>query len=109
MIRVLYLSSAGERGGAEVVLLTILAHLDRSRFEPHVACLQEGELVRQMLEEVGIEAEVCPVGQFRRVWRGSRVVQRLRQFILDRNIDVVHCNGTPAQVYGGLAAKRANT
>jgi glycosyltransferase involved in cell wall biosynthesis len=109
MTRVLYVSSAGERGGAEVVLLTILAHLDRTRFEPHVVCLQEGDLVRQMREESGIEAQVYPIGQFRRVWRGRRVVQRISQMICDRSIDVVHCNGTPAQIYGGLAAKRAHT
>ena len=49
MIRILYINPAGERGGAEVVLLGILAHLDRTRFQPEVVCLRGGDRVRNGL------------------------------------------------------------
>jgi glycosyltransferase involved in cell wall biosynthesis len=106
MIRILYISSSGERGGAEVVLLSILAHLDRSRFHPEVVFLQDGDLVRVIREQTSIAAITLPAGRFRDLLRGSQVVRGLQRVIRDLSIDIVHSNGTGAHVYGGLAACR---
>jgi glycosyltransferase involved in cell wall biosynthesis len=45
MIRVLFISSGLAVGGAEIVLLNLLQHLNRNRFEAHVVSLKgEGEI-----------------------------------------------------------------
>jgi glycosyltransferase involved in cell wall biosynthesis len=103
--RVLYINQAGNRGGAETVLLDILKHLDRTRFEPLVVSLQDGPFVDELNEQAGAEALVIETGRFRNPLHGWRVVSKLRSLIRTRGVDLVHSNGTGAHLYGGLAAR----
>ncbi len=104
MIRILYITSAGERGGAEVVLLNLLRSLDRSRFEPTVVCLRDGNFVQELREQANVDVEVLPTGRFRDLKRASQVIGQLQHIIRSRGVHLVHCNGTGAHLYGGPAA-----
>lgn len=103
-IRVLYLSAAGERGGAESVLLGILRHLDRSRFEPTVVSLENGAFVRELEREAKVAVRVVRAGRFRDLRAARRVILELARIMRQSGTDLVHCNGTGAFLYGGVAA-----
>jgi glycosyltransferase involved in cell wall biosynthesis len=104
---VLFVDAAGERGGAEAVLLALLRHLDRDRFPPHVCCLRDGPLIDELRRRAGVEVSLIPSGSFRQVAAGIAAVTRLRDVITASDVALVHCNGTGAHIYGGLAARRA--
>lgn len=54
-IRVLFVRPTLSQGGADKVTVTILQHLDRSKFEPHLALLRaEGEWTDQVPKDVGL-------------------------------------------------------
>src|SRR5262249_50139686 len=105
VIRILYVNQAGSRGGAEKVLLEILTHLDRSRFEPMVVCLQDGPFVDELRDQAAVDVQVVRIGKFRDAIDAFRVTRELRKVIRKNRIDIVHSNGTGAQIYGGLAAR----
>src|SRR5262245_45744413 len=103
--RVLYVSQAGERGGAEVILLNLLKNLNRNAFEPFVISLQDGPFVRELEETEKSSVAIFQTGRFRQwkdVWNTSKKIQ---EFIQSRKIGLVHNNGTGAQIYGGIAAR----
>jgi glycosyltransferase involved in cell wall biosynthesis len=104
MKRILYVSSAADRGGAEVVLMEILTHLDRNRFRPEVVSLQEGNLAGEIQRQFGIPVTTVPISRFRDLQRGGQVVRQLARVAREHGIDLVHANGTAAHLYGGLAA-----
>ena len=106
MIRILHVTAAGERGGLEVVLLTLLKHLDRSRFESQVAILESGPFVREV-EESGIKVYCVPSGRVRNVVQGGKAVSSLVRLIRDDGIDIVHSHNAKAHLYGGLSAQLA--
>lgn len=102
---ILYITPAGERGGAEVVLLNLLKRLNRTRFTPVVVCLQEGSFVDEMREQAQVEVEVIASGRFRNPLDAWRLIRKLQTFIRNRKIQLVHSTGTGAHLYGGIAAK----
>lgn len=104
MIRVLYIAPAGERGGAETVLLQLLQHVDRTQFELIVVCFQEGNFLTEM-KKAAVDVEVLPAGRFRDIRRARKVISQLVRIIHSREIHLVHCNGTGAHLYGSLAAR----
>ena len=54
-VRVLFVRPALGQGGADRVTITLLQHLDRSRFEPHLALMRkEGEFVEDVPEDVPV-------------------------------------------------------
>lgn len=93
-VRVLYVHGITEVGGAERDLLTLLAHLDRARFEPLVALPDRGPLF-QLLRAQGVEVVVTPVPgwrKFRSVWLRAPALLSLWRFIRSRRIGLVHAN-----------------
>ena len=104
---VLFVNAGAERGGAEVILLTLLRHLDRERFPPHVCCLRDGPFVNELRREARVEVTVVPSGSFRQVRKGLEAVTRIHALAVARHVALVHANGTGAHIYGGLAARRA--
>jgi len=105
--RILYIAQAGERGGAEAVLLKLLQHVDRTQFEPMVVCLQGGNFVEEIKSEAQVDVTVVPAGRFRDLRRGRRVIRQLVDMIHGRKVHLVHCHGTGAHLYGSLAARMA--
>lgn len=103
--RVIHVAGAGQRGGAETVLRTLVVHLDRSQFTSLIVCLQDGPLAGEL--ERFAPVVTLPVGRLRDVPRGLRAVKRLARVIAESGAALVHDHGTAAHLYGGLAARAA--
>lgn len=105
--RVLHVSMACGRGGAEVVIETIAAGLDRARYVP-VLAVPRGSALATPWRAAGwtvVETSVAP--RLRDVRAGWVLVRELEQLVRAQAIQVVHTHGTAAQIYGGRAAARA--
>jgi glycosyltransferase involved in cell wall biosynthesis len=70
-----------------------------------VVSFEPGPFVRELEAQTGLKIEVVPVGRFRNLRAGYRGVRRLAEIIRRDRIQLVHCNGTGAHIYGGLAAR----
>lgn len=102
--RILHLITRLPIGGAERLLLGILRHLDPTRFESTVCCIQDrGELADEA-EALGIP--VIALGLMGRGGHDRRVVPALRRLMRERGIELVHSHLYHANLYGRLAARR---
>jgi glycosyltransferase involved in cell wall biosynthesis len=111
-MRILYIANRIDvAGGGQVSLIELVRSLDRSRFEPVVLCPGEGDLSRA-LSETGTEVLFREMPSLK-TWRAGRIfsaVGKLRRTIRRVDADIVHTNGSRAQLYaffasGGLRAK----
>jgi glycosyltransferase involved in cell wall biosynthesis len=103
-IRVLFVSPTGEIGGAEVALLRLLRHLDRTRFAPAAVCLSPGPLLDR-LRALDVECTLVPAGRFRHLHRTVAVVLQIARVARRHRSDVIFGNGTKGHLYGALAAR----
>jgi glycosyltransferase involved in cell wall biosynthesis len=104
--KILWISCVGEKGGAEVYMLNVLRHLDRTRFQPLVALLRPGPLLVD-LAALGVQTFVLETHRMRNVWAVGKSIRALTKIIQAEDIRLIHSNGFRAHVYGGLAAKSA--
>jgi glycosyltransferase involved in cell wall biosynthesis len=90
-IRVLEVIQQGKIGGGESHLLTLIGQMDRSRYEPVVVALSDGEMI-QRLTALGISNYVVnsPYPFNVRVWK------RLTGILESERIDIVHTHGARA-------------
>ena len=122
-IRIAYVDATGEMGGAEHLLLTLLAGAAQIQVEPLFICSQEGpfpERVRQL----GVPSYVFKIPRlfsFSPRIRGIRVVNPLAiawdlcvllgaawrtvRFLRPRHPSLVQTNSVLAHIYGGIAAR----
>ncbi len=107
--RILYVLPAGERGGAEVLFLNILENLNRNLFEPYVIGLQDGPFIAELQKNGLASLIVVKTNRIRNPKGFFKTTKYIRDFIKSEHIDVVHCNGTGAQIYAGFAAGLAGT
>ncbi len=103
MKRILFVDPVGEKGGAEVVLRDIVCGLDRSRYEPLVACLKPGPFVEE-LRALGIPVFALRAHKTRQLHHVAAAVLQLSSIIQRERIDLVHGNGCTMLFYGGLAS-----
>lgn len=95
-------------GGLEKVVIALINHLDRERFDPCVACLDgKGALFDRLELEEGaclVLDKSCarntPVGSF-----DPRMLTKLHAFFLRRGVSVVHAHNLAPLVYGGIGAR----
>jgi glycosyltransferase involved in cell wall biosynthesis len=107
-LRVLFVQSTTEMGGAESALLTLLQSLDRAEIEPFVASLEFGEgSLPEKIESLRIPVFRLPRGRFRNVASTAAKVRALRGLIRKNEIDVVVSNGGHANLFARPAAKLA--
>lgn len=102
--RVLLLSYWLEPGGTERQLTVVAKRLDRSRFEPRAACILARGSCLTELRDAGV-----PVAEFpmRGLLRPSywRAVSRLRKYIREERIDIVHSFDVPATLFAVPVAR----
>lgn len=107
---ILFLDHAPAIGGAERSLLLLLKHLDRSRFQPHLACA--GGPLAEQATALGVPVHLVPMPRLRRSPRfvldwlaGARAIARLT-----RQIDaaLLHANTVRAAFYAAIAARLAD-
>jgi len=102
-IRVLYLITELDTGGAQRALARLLAYLDRDRFSPTVACLYNGDkAVAQEIRALGIlitDLGMTAKWRLDAFWRLYRLLRRERPTIL--HTWMFHAN-VPGRVLGRL-------
>lgn len=108
-IKVLHITKMKGISGSENHLLTLLAGLNKDRFEVYLCILAESrhlcllqEYTRK-LEIAGIIVSVLVMHKYANV----SLVWKLRNYILRENIHIVHTHLIHADFYGTLAAKLA--
>ena len=105
-LKVLFISSGLEAGGAEGMLLRVLEHVDRERLMPEVISLTGIGEIGEKIRELGIQ--VHDLGMSR---SGLQIPVlsffRLRRMIKLINPDVVQTWQYHADLLGGLAARLA--
>lgn len=107
-LRVLFVQGSGVMAGAERMMLALLRNLDPAEVAPTVAVLGEGPFLDTLRETPNVEVVQLPdVGRLRDLPRLPATVQRLRQVIEERRVDVVEAAGEKMSVYAGWAAKLA--
>lgn len=99
----LFIVNSLETGGAENQLVTLLNHLDTSRFRLHLAYLKSGEQLLAQLHTGRLASLTC-CNVTRRIDRDA--VRRLRRIIAEGDIDAIVCTNSYPTLYGGLAARR---
>jgi glycosyltransferase involved in cell wall biosynthesis len=99
----LFVVNSLELGGAEKQVVTLLNHLDNSRFRLHLAYLKRGECLLPQLDTGKLDALICCD-----VTRGveRRAIRQLGAIIRERHIDAVVCTNTYSMLYGYLARRQ---
>lgn len=95
--------AAQQRGGAEMLLRTLMQHGRHVGVEWHVVFFEDGPMVDEF-DALGVDTHVLRVGRLREVGRYVRSVQALVRLIRDDGIDVVFSWMSKAHLYGGVAA-----
>lgn len=121
-VRCVFINHYTGYGGAELMLLTLLERIDRSRVTPILLTPGEG-LLTEGARELGVETAIVPVSpallDVARAGAGSRfgamsavaglpvAAVRLARAISRVKADVVVTNSAKAHVYGSLAGRLA--
>ncbi len=102
VLRVMFLQTTLDVGGAETLLQNILRGLDRARFAPELCCLKvRGELGEQMVDELPVFSNLL------RHKFDLRVLPRLIRLFKQREIDAVVIVGAGDKMFWGRLAARA--
>lgn len=103
-MKVVFIITGLGTGGAEMMLLKVLTHLDRTRFEPHVIVLAPlGDMAQRI---AALNVPVQSINMRRSVlalWHIGRLIRMLKVL----RPDVVHTWMYHADLVGGLAARMA--
>lgn len=116
--KILFVHSSDELYGADVILLQLVTHLDRTRFEPLVVLpndLPQSGLLGQALQAHGIRVMwyklavlrrhyFTPLGLLRYGWRLSISSWALARLVRREKIDLIHSH-TAAVLPGAIAAR----
>jgi glycosyltransferase involved in cell wall biosynthesis len=90
-MKVLECIRQGKIGGGESHLLSLVEHLDRSRYEPIVLSFTDGPMIGR-LRDMGVESHVLYTERPFDI----RVWGRVKKFLREQQIDLVHAHGTRA-------------
>ena len=105
--KILYLANTGKTfGGGQISLLELLKGMDRERFQPVVSCPRDEKLAEEV-RKLNIETVIIKMKSLRslNVFSWIITVKKLLQLIKEKNIDLIHSNGSRPTVYGGIASK----
>ncbi len=104
-IRILYVITLSELGGAQKILFYLVRALYQDNFEITVACSPGGELV-EWLKELGA-VKIVEIPQLRRsvsLLYDLSALWRLGRLMAGGCFDVVHCHSSKAGILGRTAA-----
>jgi glycosyltransferase involved in cell wall biosynthesis len=103
-VRLLWLLDSLGVGGAEALVVPFARHLDRSEYELFVGCLWiiAGEVVVGGLRQLGV-----PTTEFAaRSLRDVKTFRRVRTFLRDHSIDLVHAHLTFSAIWSALLSRQ---
>jgi glycosyltransferase involved in cell wall biosynthesis len=121
-IRVLYFDHTAQLSGGEIALRDLVHHLDRTVVTPVILLGSEGPLAEQLRPHA--EVHILPmdteilharkddlgggaVRSFRKSLRSLLYALKLRRFLLQNEIDLIHTNSLKADILGGIAGRLA--
>lgn len=101
--RIVFLIDGLGMGGAERLMVPVLQHLDRARFEPRVCALQirQGNPMADQLRDLDVPVDQVPVRRLRDITALPRIARYLRA----HRADLVHTQLEFSNTLGCLAAK----
>lgn len=99
-IKILETIRQGKIGGGETHVLDLIANIDKIKFEPIVLSFTDGPMVERA-KELGVDAHVI----YTETPYDFRVWGKVKQFMIDHEIDIVHAHGTRANSNIFWAAK----
>ncbi len=102
-VRVLETIRQGKIGGGESHVLSLVSHIDKSRFTPIILSFGEGEMV-DILNEMGIKVYVIPTTKPFNPF----VIKKICTIISEENIQLIHAHGTRATSNSFYAAEKMN-
>lgn len=102
-IKILEAIRQGHIGGGETHLSDLVAHLDKTKFEPVVLSFTPGAMVDE-LRRKGFRVKVI----YTEKAFDFKVWKKVKDFIIEEKIDIVHAHGTRANSNVFWAAKRLN-
>jgi glycosyltransferase involved in cell wall biosynthesis len=106
MKRVTFVVPWGEAlGGAEVMLLSLLAHLDRARIQPSVIFLQAGPFEREV-SALDVDTRSLSGGRLRQIGHFRRTTGDLARLLDDLRPDIVCAWAPKAHLYTAVATRR---
>ncbi len=106
-LRVLYVSPNAALGGAERVVMDLLALHNRAQVWPSVVFLHDGPLVAVCRDELQVPTHVVPAPPLRKYFSARRAVRALAELVEAEKIDLVHSAMAWGHIYGGRAARKA--
>lgn len=106
MIRVLHLTYDMRIGGTEMVIKNIIEGCDNKSFQMSIYCIEPtlGPWGKE-LKDSGLTVSSYE----RREGFDFTLINTLRKYIRDNNVDIVHCHQYTPWVYGALASLMLNT
>jgi glycosyltransferase involved in cell wall biosynthesis len=108
--KVLHIIDSFESGGTERQAIQLVRLLnDSGECEVHLACLQNKGLLRAQAEQLGLSEIVeYPLSSFYDA-NFMKQVNKLRRYLLEHEIDVVHSHCFYTNIFGMTAASLAHT
>lgn len=107
--------AGGLAGGSHVSAVKLIQRLDPARFRPLVVLHRGGGQVEALLHREGVPFEPAPTSDFvgpandrpklQQLLGYPRLVGRLRDFLRDRGVSIVHTNDGAMHASWGLAAR----
>lgn len=104
-IKVLHVIESLACGGAERMLVTTLANLNKEKFHNSVAYLYDNTYFLADIEKLGIN--VYPI-HIKNAYHALPALSRISGIIKKEDVDIVHTNLFGADIYGRIAGKLAN-
>jgi glycosyltransferase involved in cell wall biosynthesis len=106
--RILFVDHTPVAGGAELVLATHIAALDRTRFEPLVACTETVPMLLDRYRASGADVHIVPMPRLRRLspfmpFELLGASRRLRQLIREQRAELVVANTSRAAYIAAVA------
>lgn len=105
----LFTTISGEMlGGGQRSLLLHLERLNKKRFRPFLICPSEGDLIEKA-KKLGVETAIIKMGTLKRLnfFYIPATVWKLKRFIKQKNIDLIHTDAPRQTFYTGIAARLA--
>jgi len=109
-IKILYVITLSELGGAQKILYYLVSSLFQDNFEITVACSPGGELVKWLKELDTVKIVELP--QLRRrvsLLNDLSALWKLNRLMAGSSFDIVHCHSSKAGILGRAAAFLAGT
>ncbi|TAN59363.1 glycosyltransferase family 1 protein, partial [bacterium] len=107
-INILYVITKLELGGAQKHLLSLIANLDKSKFNIFLFTSKEGLLLNDVLAISGLYIKTSPnLTRPINFFKDLPALFEIYSFIRKHNIDIVHTHSSKAGIVGRLAARLA--